>query len=120
MQQESIESLLKDPSQLKWYHFSQNNSGGYFVEDENVCEDVLIQRYCAKDAIDFAESIMNNEDSCPCCGDRWSFSVREEEGTTEPTIYRKSVYSTDCSMFRSRAILHYYDGRTEAVERVKK
>lgn len=120
MKQESIESLLKDPSELKWYYFSQNNSGGYFVEDDNVCENVFIQRYCAQDALDFAHQIMDNDDSCPCCGDRWSFWLREENGTNEPMFYGESLYTAEATLFRNKAILHHYDGTITTVELKKK
>lgn len=29
--------------ELKWYEFTQNNSGGYFEADENVCHRMLIE-----------------------------------------------------------------------------
>lgn len=56
----------------KFYEFSQNNSGGYFDVDENVCSRVIIEAEDMRKAIfTFAPMIINQSPSCPCCGDRW-------------------------------------------------
>lgn len=59
--------------QTKFYEFIQNNSGGYFEVDENVCYNVIIEAMNEKHAIAlFMPMIENQSSSCPCCGDRWS------------------------------------------------
>ena len=59
--------------QTKFYEFSQNNSGGYFDVDENVCHRVIIEAMDEKHAVALFEPMIENQSgSCPCCGDRWS------------------------------------------------
>jgi len=102
-------------TELKWFHFHQNNSGGYFVRDENVDEDVYIQALNAEEAIEKAESFMDNSDSCPCCGDRWHFWVEDSDGTSEPLKYGEPIANKPQFEMASRYILHFADGRIEKV-----
>jgi hypothetical protein len=104
---------MKAEIDVKWFHFNQNNSGGKFVVNENVCEDVLIQAANAEQAIAKAHRIMDNSDSCPCCGDRWSFWVDDSDGTEEPEIYGEKLSEKKRSLFRDEARLHHFDGRVE-------
>ncbi|WP_406867242.1 hypothetical protein [Paraburkholderia fungorum] len=98
---------------LKWFRFSQNNSGGHFVVDENVCEEVFVQARSADEAIAKAETFCDNSDSCPCCGDRWSFRVDEDDIGDEPTLYGELLSSMKKDYFRKQAKLHHFDGRVE-------
>lgn len=62
-----------------WYEYSQNNSGGSHVYDDNrgLSERVFIEADSAKEADEYAESIgiyfdgVDNDIDCDCCGDRW-------------------------------------------------
>jgi len=101
---------------LKWYTFDQNNSGGKFVVDENVCEVVCIQAINAEEAIKKAETFCDNSDSCPCCGNRWYFGVNDEDGTDQPTHYCKVIATTPPSVFYKNAKLHYFDGNIKTVK----
>lgn len=101
---------------MKWYTFMQNNSGGSFVENDNVCEIVSIQAETAKDAVRFAKRIMDNSNSCDCCGPRWSFYIDENDGYDVPSLYGEPMVGAKRLMFRSQAILHYADGRRQTVE----
>lgn len=101
---------------MKWFTFSQNNSGGYFDEDDNVCEIVSIQAETAKDAVRFAKRIMDNSNSCDCCGSRWSFYMREDDGYDVPSLYGDPLVGSKASFFRTKAILHYADGKRQIVE----
>lgn len=108
---------------MKWFTFNQNNSGGFFVDDENVCECVIIQAETAEDASRFARRIMDNSDSCPCCGDRWNFYVDETDGYDVPSVYGEPLIGKLCSLglykrerFRRKAILHYANGERQTVE----
>jgi hypothetical protein len=72
---------------LKWFAFHQNNSGGEFVVEENVSEYVFVQAATAAEAIAVAERFCDNSDSCPCCGDRWSFwFIDDSDGADSPMI----------------------------------
>lgn len=62
----------------KFYEFSQNNSGGSFDVDENVCHRVIIEAKSEEEAIAIFEPMIENQSgSCPCCGDRWYVSPDE-------------------------------------------
>lgn len=62
-----------------WYKYSQNNSGGSHVYDDNrgLSEWVFIEADSAKEADEYAESIgiyfngVDDDMDCDCCGDRW-------------------------------------------------
>lgn len=62
----------------KFYEFSQNNSGGSFDVDENVCHRVVIEAASEEEAIKKMEPLIENQSSsCPCCGDRWTLYADE-------------------------------------------
>lgn len=100
---------------MKWYTFDQNNSGGYFVTNENVCEVVCIEAETAEQAILKAEEFCENDDSCPCCGDRWSFWIDDDDGKEKPSWYDKAIEDTLPDWYRKEARLHYADGRIETI-----
>ena len=60
-----------------FYEFNQNNSGGYFDVDENLCHRLYIEADTQSEAISKAEELGCYWDGvykgidCPCCGDRW-------------------------------------------------
>ena len=64
-------------SNLKWYEYTQNNSGGSFDSDDKVCHRVFIQAESDFESLVKAEDIGIYLDGCddgldcPCCGDRW-------------------------------------------------
>lgn len=99
---------------LKWFCFNQNNSGGHFVVDENVAPVVFIQARNANEAIEIAERFMDNSDSCPCCGDRWSFWVDDDDGADVPSQYGEPLKLQ--GPFRTEARLHHFDGRIETIK----
>lgn len=100
----------------KFYNFDQNNSGGYFINnDENgVCEEVIIEAESAKKAWEKLNEIGNKVDGffdfCNCCGERWYNYLSDDEGTTSPMIYGELIENTEKSMFRNRCYVHYLDG----------
>lgn len=64
---------MKRTVQTNFYEFDQNNSGGYFDVDENVCHRVIIEAIDEKHAISLFEPMIENQSpSCPCCGERWT------------------------------------------------
>lgn len=62
---------------MGFYRFNQNNSGGSFVEDEDLTHTVFIEAGSAKEANARAENFgiyfdgCNSGIDCDCCGDRW-------------------------------------------------
>jgi hypothetical protein len=64
---------MKKELETKFYEFNQNNSGGSFDVDENVCHRVIIEAIDTNHARSIFEPMIENQSSsCPCCGDRWS------------------------------------------------
>lgn len=61
-----------------FYKFTQNNSGGSFDVDDTLCHRLIIEATSENSAISIAENLgcywngIDNEQDCPCCGDRWS------------------------------------------------
>lgn len=96
---------------LKWFHFDQNNSGGYFDIDDNVCETVFIQAPTAKMAMDKMEYLTENQSgSCGCCGDRWCIDVSDDEGTDIPMRYGKSLEEDTIGCISRDYRMHYFNG----------
>lgn len=62
-------------SQTYFYVFSQNNSGGYFVKDENVAPEIIIEATEEVLAMARLDEILSQKPEytsfCPCCGRRW-------------------------------------------------
>jgi hypothetical protein len=101
---------------LKWFNFSQNNSGGYFITNDVVACEVLIQARNAAEAIERAERIFEgHSEYCDCCGERWSFWVDDKDGTDAPEIAGTAIHEVRSGMFRNEARLHHFDGRIESV-----
>jgi hypothetical protein len=111
-----VEAILPPLAALKWFGFNQNNSGGRFIVDDNVSEYVFVQAANADDATAIAERFCDNGNSCPCCGDRWSFFLfgEDAEGHAEPMIYGKPMTAYSSHWVKSFARLHHSDGRVEA------
>jgi hypothetical protein len=112
-----IEPTTVEAVVLKWYHFSQNNSGGYFIVDDEVANDVFIQERNVQAAVSKAEDLFADRSQfCDCCGQRWSTSyIDESDGHPVPMIYGEPY--TPGGMFRDEARLHYFDGRIEKVNK---
>lgn len=77
---------------MKFFEFSQNNSGGHFDVDDKVTHRVLIEAESADEATRIAESLgmyWNGCDEgmdCPCCGDRW-YAPWSNDGKVFPFAY---------------------------------
>lgn len=78
----------------KFYTFVQNNSGGFFDNNESrgLAKFVIVEAGSAEHANRRALRIglyfdggANGED-CNCCGDRW-YEVSESDGSDVPLIY---------------------------------
>ena len=60
-----------------YYKFRQNNSGGYFIIDDDVSQTVILEADSAYEANKKAEDIgiyfdgVHCKIDCKCCGDRW-------------------------------------------------
>ena len=108
-------------AKTKFFHFDQNNSGGYFVRDDQygICESVIIEAETAKKAFSQLEEIGENVPGmftfCDCCGERWSDWLDDSEGTDDPMIYNTPIEKVEASTFRSKCFIHYVDGTFKEV-----
>ena len=104
---------------MPFFQFRQNNSGGFFDVDEDVCQLVIIEADDPSEANIRAENIGIYFDGCyegrdcPCCGDRWSPIWPDQEGDPVP-----SSYGTPLNELQTRwvwtdpfCIIHMKDGR---------
>lgn len=110
---------------MKFYLFSQNNSGGSFVIDDNLDLYVIIEALDAEHANRIAEAKgiyfdgVDDDRDCECCGDRWT-EVSEDEGTDEPMIYRQTIdeyYEQRSRNTLRSVVIHYNDGRKRHISK---
>lgn len=113
---------------MKFFTFSQNNSGGSFDSDEQagIGHYVIIEANDEHDAYDRAEQIglyFNGVDDgrdCECCGDRWSHYADEND---VPKIYGTDVsnlkYETSYS-WGIPSFIHYANGSFKKIEETVK
>lgn len=95
----------------KFYEYSQNNSGGSFYVDENVCNQVFIEATNEKHANSIAKEIGIYFDGCAigidcsCCGDRWDDSPNE----VDIEQYKDEGYPVDVSRSVLNSEQHWFD-----------
>ncbi len=81
----------------KFYEFRQNNSGGSFDVDDNVCKWMFVEASNSEQANDIAQTLgvyfngCQDGMDCDCCGDRWNEA--DEQDAIDLKEYGKS-YST--------------------------
>lgn len=95
--------------------FVQNNSGGYYMQNEDVDTYVIIEGSSLEEILNKADSVFKHyREYCPCCGERWDDYRKDESYLDEsPMIYGESVY--DFHGF-GRAIIYRVDGTKEVVD----
>lgn len=98
-----------------FYTYSQNNSGGSFERNDNVCEYVIVEADSFEDADRRAEDIgiyfngVADGFDCNCCGDRWQ-SAYDWSVNEEPCIYGKPLREHTRAWAREKAYIYYKDG----------
>lgn len=113
---DEIEHVKRKAPQMKFYTFSQNNSGGRFdfFPSKGISLNVIIEASSADDANDRAERAGLYFDGCEagqdceCCGDRWSRAWMND-GKDSPMVYGDKVVESSGDI--ADAYIHYSDGR---------
>lgn len=105
-------------SNLKWINFNKNNSGGYFIQNEEVSALVCVQGKGLEQIKRKAESLFSGNDSyCECCGERWSTWVDESDLTDEPSYYETPLKEELGTFNRDGyATLHFNNGEVRYVK----
>lgn len=106
---------MSNESEALFYAFPQNNTYGYFEEDDNVAHVVFIEATSVEQALELANYkglyFYGTETGidCSCCGDRW---YEPSEGTKVPMLYGEKIQ--DVTLFYKNSYrIHYLDGRVE-------
>lgn len=81
---------------MPYYTFSQNNSGGSFVQNDDLDGYVIIEARNSAEANQKAKDIgiyfdgSETGDDCSCCGDRW-YRADESDAVDYPSVYGEDV-----------------------------
>jgi len=101
---------------MPFFHFDQNNSGGFLVEDDRVHCHVVIEAAHADEANVRAKQVgiyfngcYTGED-CDCCGDRW-YPAWQDQAKAVPSIYDTPVGEFKYKGYDRGAWVYYSDGR---------
>lgn len=99
----------------KFFTFNQNNSGGYFIINDDVACYLIIEAKNAEEATDKMYDITENySEYCTCCGKRWSSWIDDEDGKDEPMVWDiKIKEKSPDRTFGGSTIIYYYDGSKE-------
>ena len=75
---------MNELATLKWYHYGQNNSGGYYVEP---AKNVWVQGSSVAAIEASFESLGCSTEFCSCCGERWYGPWDDTDLTETPEYY---------------------------------
>ena len=107
-----------------FYTVRQNNSGGYFIQNDVVDEYLCVEANSVEEAEERIEKITEDyHEFCECCGMRWSYWFDEDSGQEFPhDSYGEPFVDGETSIFSKQgaAIIYYLDGRVERIELSKK
>lgn len=99
-----------------FYTINQNNSGGYFIENDDVREYLIIEADSVDEANDKLYDITQDySEYCSCCGKRWS-NFNEDNGSEEPMIRYIPVDKVEEGVFRHSCIIYYKNGDKRIVK----
>lgn len=112
---------------MKFYEWSQNNSGGCFTVDDNVSNRVIVEA----ESYDTAEEKMfsfgmyyngvSDGTDCGCCGDRW-YTGDEVELKEFATVeeYAQHITNRYGWFDENDCIIHYADGSKKTFGKMTK
>lgn len=115
---EKVEQPEQKDDNLLFYTYSQNNSGGRFVINEDIKNYVIIQAHNENEANDKATDIgiyfdgVEKGIDCPCCGNRWE-RADETNGKAQPSLFGKNVLKDKFKYIfggKEEFIIYYADG----------
>lgn len=106
-----------------FYTYRQENSGGYYIQNNDVDRFVIVEGNNHQDIQETANRIFeNHSEYCECCGKRWNDCDEDWcELTDEPMIESTSVYEVEDYWYKGYyAIIYYKNGEKEIVKLCKR
>ena len=101
---------MKREINTKFYFEKQNNSRGYYIQDNMVDVYVIVEGINRLDAKNrFDEIVEGRCEYCECCGPRWRCVMEDEYEDVETLLKEKGI--------ESNYIIHFLDGSTTKVRR---
>ena len=102
----------------KFYTIDQNNSGGYYIKNDDVDYYVSVQADSPYEAEKLLERVVaDHSNFCECCGERWHIWLDEEDAYDVPTNYGvplTKLKDQDTFWLEEKvAIIYYADGTKE-------
>ena len=103
---------------MKFYEFKQNNSGGSFAVNDQLCHNLIIEANNSEEAESKAESMgvyFNGCDEgmdCPCCGDRW-YRPDELESTYRYGSFEKAEAESIAEKYEGTVVPSRYKRKGE-------
>ena len=96
--------------------FDQNNSGGYFIRNEDVDMFVIIEADTLDEVKKKANLIFEDySEYCECCGERWDTDVRPRDLTDEPMVYGEPAREFKSNFWNGNIIIYYKNGKREII-----
>ena len=101
-----METIIK----TKFFTFSQNNSGGYFIDNDYVSRYLIIEDINIDEAIRRMHMITRDySDYCSCCGRRWRDYAQDDNGSDIPMIWDEEIEPL------GNVIVYYYNGTRKKI-----
>ena len=118
---------------MKFYEWSQNNSGGGFDVNDKVTHRVFIEASTKEEAEDKAASlgiyydgVLRGRD-CDCCGDRWyypdelEFPMKWDNSTVLSSVEEYAQWMADkYGWCKPDAYIYYNDGTKKEIYKKKR
>ena len=103
-----------------FYTYGQNNSGGYFMQDDNVDQYICVEANSPSEADAIVTEIVEDyHERCECCGPRWYIDASERDGQEVPSLYRQPITEREAGYGQDTVIIYYANGVREKYD-VKK
>lgn len=105
---------MKREIETKFFEFVQNNSGGKFDVNDDVCGRVLIEAIDKNHAVSKIMPMIENQSaSCDCCGDRWD--LYDIESFDNSDDYVELIRSFNWVRTSPEIIIHFLDGSKKTI-----
>lgn len=118
---------------MRWYEYTQNNSGGGFEVTENLAHRLFIEAEGGEEADLKAQRLGVYFDGCdegvdcPCCGDRWyhgqevKYPLDYGDGLVFNSVESHAQFLADRYGWTSPdAYIHYANGKSSAIYKSKR